>query len=198
MQSKIKHTVIFIKMDLEKLKKLNQLTKELQKHSFAFNSDEAFKQAGKVFEETQQELNHMIKDESENKISVPVSSEQTKNDQQSDFLIQKKVEIMLEMNNKKFIEEIQNLKQEISNLHLQVQNLKSELQNNVNREINTEHTASPAVKQTVQNEVVQQQEPPRVQETVQEKPKDPHPRQGNYTPEDVSIEKMFYYGNKNS
>jgi hypothetical protein len=38
-------------------------------------------------------------------------------------------------------------------------------------------------------------EPMERQQPVEQK-HEPHPRQGNYKPEDVSIEKMFYYGNK--
>lgn len=186
-------------MDIEKLKKLNQLTKELQKHSFAFNSDEAFKQAGKVFEETGQKVtqtNDVRENQSEANTSQTNSSSTIRQapDESSDFLLQKKIELMLEMNNKKIAEELQNLRAEIENLQSQIQKFRIELQESAVKSVSssqeTSETQAPVAEK---QEELQKLNPPS-----EPKSQDSHPRQGKYTPEDVSIEKMFYFGNKNS
>jgi len=43
-----------------------------------------------------------------------------------------------------------------------------------------------------QQEPVQQQQ----QQQSQQQPKESHPKQGGYNSEDVSVEKVFYFGNK--
>lgn len=180
-------------MDVEKLKKLNQLTKELQKHSFAFTSEDAFKQAEKVFDNVKNNLNTVeqtppteqtvIKESTNNNNSVSTENS-------TDYLLQKKIEYLMEMSTKKFIQEIENMKTEIQNLNLQIQNMKNDQASQQLSQVQPTKTEE-TVEQPINDE-------PKQSQTTSDSKKtnEPHPRQGNYKSEDVSIEKMFYFGNK--
>ena len=82
---------------------------------------------------------------------------------------------MLEMNSKKNSQELDLLRSAVGRLAHELESLKGELKR------------------------LLEEAPPRQKEKQQPlktETKEAHPRQGNFTPDDVSIEKMFYFGNK--
>ena len=145
-------------MDIEELKKLNNLTIELKKHGMT--SDEAFKQAESLLKTK----------ESVEPIAPPVHA------QNQDFLLEKKFSLMIEMNNKKVQESINALHDSIKNLSTELTTLRSEL--------NEARKARKELKEPVKEK----------QESLPKQ--EAHPRQGQFSPADVSIEKMFYFGKK--
>jgi len=82
-------------MDIEQIKKLNEMTKTLQKHGLTNNSEESSKLAG--------EMSH-VEMPSENKKEIT-----------KDY-----IELLFERNNRKLMQEINSLKEEISNLKVKL------------------------------------------------------------------------------
>ena len=103
--------------------------------------------------------------------------------EQLDFLTQQKIELMLQMKMRKFDEEINALKQQVITLHQTIAQLRTELSG---RTIKT--SSEPEREPVRQVQVSAQTAPPEK--------KEPHPRQGDYTPNDVSIEKYFNFSRK--
>lgn len=149
-------------MDVEKLRKVNQLSAELRRHNMASSSDEAFDQAEKIIH--QQEVREFLQRSKE-------VTESTKNPT-ADHLYQ----VNLERQNRYLNEQIQKLNGQLEQLKAEVEQLK----------------------QTPKAQPIQIQAAPKVekQAVLQSKTEEPHPKQGNFSPDDVSIEKMFYFGNK--
>ena len=145
-------------MDIFKTQKINALASELKKHNFADSSEDAFQQAEQVLKESP--VQQAAVEEK------PVSSVS------SDHLAETKLKLMLDMNNKKYSQEISLLRSALGTLAQEVEGLKSQL-----------------VK-------LSEQVPKEKQVPLKTEPKVPHPRQGNVTPDDVDLRKMFYFGNK--
>ena len=152
-------------MDIEELKRLNNLTVALRKHGMADKSDDAYKQAELLLTNKKEEILPPFQ---------PVVSHTV-----HDPLLEQKFTLALEMNNKKFQEAIDIISTRIACLAQEITGIKKEV---------TDLKSVPAQKTTpLQVEA----ETPKKEQT-----KESHPRQGQFAPEDVSIEKMFYYGKK--
>ncbi len=94
-----------------------------------------------------------------------------------DYLIQKQFEIMLDINNKKFTAEIQNLKQTITTLNQEIVQIKKQLQQSRYAE--------------------KRQSLPETKAEIQDTNKEPlRPRYGDFKPGDISVNKFFYCGKK--
>ena len=145
-------------MDVFKLQKINSLASELKKHNFADSSDSAFQQAEQVFDESPQQ----------------VVEEKPMVVQKVDALSERRFEMLLEQNNKRYEQEISLLRSALGTLANEIEGLKSELRK----------LSEQAPKQKER------------QEPLKTEVKEEHPRQGKFTPSDVDIQKMFYYGKK--
>lgn len=105
-----------------------------------------------------------------------------------DFMLQKKLDIMFEMNNRKIASEISKLGSMISSLSQEIDSIKKQL-----------GRASVETRQNPTNAAEQDFEGFREipSNSVRPKPNDDvKPRFGDYNPEDVPIGKIFYFGNK--
>lgn len=150
-------------IDVEKMKKMNSLVKEFKKHGMNADSTEATNQIKGMLYKQAPEQREM------QGIHAAESVEGTE-------LIEQKYQLLLEMNNKRFQQEIEALKTALNNLGSELQMLKAELKR-------------------VAEQPLQKPKEKDKQEVLKTVPNEAHPRQGNYKPEDVSIEKMFYFGN---
>ncbi len=148
-------------MDIEELKRLNNLTIALRKHGMADKSDDAYKQAEALLVSKKEE---------------PIPPFQPSVHVSNDSLIEHKFTLALEMNNKKFQEALDVISATMSSLAQELTNLKREVR---------DLKSVPVQKPVVEPEV-----------SKKEQPKESYPRQGQFAPGDVSIEKMFYYGKK--
>jgi len=144
-------------MDVFKLEKINNLAKELKNHNFADSSDAAFQQAEQVFQPVQR-----------------VVVEEKPVVMKTDALSEKRFEMILEQNNRKYEQELGLLRSALNSLAQEIESLKSELKRL------SEHNPKPKERQ----------------EPLKTEVKEEHPRQGKFTPSDVDIQKMFYFGTK--
>ena len=142
-------------MNVEKLKKMNELSKELQKHGMADSTSEAFSKAGDI-----------VRDEA-------VGEVLSKSPAKDGF--DHKYQIMLERQNRQFAQEINDLKEKVAVMQAEIEMLKAE----------KPKTAQPEKpKQETQTKFPQKEESKE------------HPKQGGYTPDDVAVDKVFYFGKK--
>ena len=102
-----------------------------------------------------------------------------------DYLLQKKLEIMLDINNKKIAAELNSMRSIIHKLNEELAEIKKSLNGNAQRPkesnadlLNTNDSRQSDSGRTRSNEQIAQ------------------PRSGNYEPKDVAIDKFFYFGNK--
>jgi len=156
-------------MDIEALRKINELTKALQQHGISPTSEDAWKQA------------EMILQPQEPTAKATTTVQQN---QDGDLLMERKYKLLLEMNNKKFETTITTMQDTLNMLTEEISRLKTEINNLSTQKNSTETT-------TKQESSIQTK-----QTTNEEPKKEAHPRQGSFAPGDISIEKMFYYGHK--
>ena len=130
--------------------------------------------------------------------------------EENSLMQQKKFEILLEMQSKKYESEISSLKQAISAIAGEINSIKGQVSR---MQFAPQQMQSPQRVLVEQPQQFQQQESPvkkveivdcrpkseRKEEFVSSSAKNAEPikpRYGDYTSQDVSIEKFFYYGNK--
>lgn len=109
----------------------------------------------------------------------------------NNYLFQKQMEMMVETSTKKLVNEIESLKSRVVMLSEELIQLRKELGNVKNARPSSMRIADePTISQSVNVvEVRQEQQKPKTNEQLR-------PRYGDYKPEDVAIDKMFYFGNK--
>ena len=98
---------------------------------------------------------------------------------QGSALVESRVNLLLDMHNKKIESRFTSVKDTIAALAMEIERLKFELKK-------FSETKAHKVVQVVQE----------TQKALKTEDKTPHPRQGNYQPGDVAIDKMFYFGHK--
>ncbi len=147
-------------MDVEKLKKMNELSKELKKHGIADSTSQAFSQAGEI-----------VRDETFKQVIEQnnASYKSTEFDNQ--------YQIMLERQNRQIVQEVQALKETIAAMQAEIEMLKAD------------RRAAPLPQQERPKQEVQAKFPQKSESKE-------HPRQGGFTPEDVAVDKIFYFGKK--
>ncbi len=145
-------------MDVDKIQRINTLTSELRKHNFAASSEDAFQQAEQLYEDAEQ----------------VVVEEKQPAAEQTTHLEERKAELLIQMNNKKYEQEFSLLRSALNTLAQELETVKTELR-----------------KFSEQNP-----RPKEKQAELKTETKEVHPRQGNFTPGDVDIQKMFYFGKK--
>ncbi|MAF35194.1 hypothetical protein CMO91_05090 [Candidatus Woesearchaeota archaeon] len=168
-------------MDIEKAKKVNSLARELQQ-GFSLTNDEAFRQARAVFNEPPN-----IHPQQPH---VPVATEED---------VEESPELQQAVDSQRYFQEINTLRNDVATLSAEVVNLRSELER-----IKLAPSPEPPVPEPAPVPDTPPPEPEPIPEPAQ--PDDPapveekevkeHPRSGGYRPEDVAIDKMFYFGSK--
>lgn len=154
-------------MDPNRLSKMNELSKELQKHGFAGSSLEASEQAQGIMKES---------------LSLSESSKQSpKGSEVTEGIVQMMKSINALKTYKSLSEE------KIIKLESNFQLVLSKV-NEIISEINSIKEQQKDKNMPVQKET--QSKLPKKEKS------ESHPRQGNYSPGDVAIDKIFYYGQK--
>lgn len=161
-------------MDVEKLKKINQLSVEFKKHGMAISHDEAFAKASAVVRDDE------LKDVLAQASTTAASSETpARPNQATSQGFDNQYQVLLERQNRQLVQEIIALKETVAMLKSDVEQLKSN-----------------AARQVMMQQAQPKQEKQSVLHEKKESSAQSHPKQGNYTSEDVAIDKMFYYGKK--
>ena len=110
-----------------------------------------------------------------------------------DYMLEKKFEIMLDMNNKKIANEISKLSSMINSLNEEIASIKRGLSRGATAEASRQNPAKSAVadepSEYITREIPSNSVRPKSNDDVK-------PRYGDYNPEDVAISKIFYFGNK--
>ena len=154
-------------MDLEKTKKMNELIGELKKHRIL--GDDVVSRAEELVLDNEDTL---PRDESGIK------------------RLEKRFEYILSENNKKIREELEFLKDNMLKLSEQLNALSEEV-----KRVETSPGAETSSEQQI-TEKPQNSENQQEQKVNQEVKPGKHPKQGGYSPEDVAVDKVFYFGNK--
>ncbi|GEM_PF-1644136 len=183
-------------MDVETMMKLNALSKELQKHGIAITSTDAVNQARVIVEESplsegsqqwldpckrvcsgSQQLLELPNAEHSEGAQECVFMETMQEQSKPSALQERRFELLLEMNNHKYDQELSALKLVLSAMSTQLEQMRLELK-------------------TLNERQLQSGTPKKLdkQEMLKTEVKEPHPRQGNYKPGDIDMQKMFYYG----
>lgn len=157
-------------MNVNEIAKMNQMMKELQKHGIAQTAPDAYIQAQEIMGEKK-----VVTLKNDAQGGIAVESVQVP----GSAMIESRVSLMLDMNNKKVDAQIVTMKDTIAALAMEIERLKFELKKF------SENKAHKVV------QVVQE-----TQKSLKAEEKAPHPRQGNYAPGDVDIGKVFYFGHK--
>ena len=129
--------------------------------------------------------------------------------QQLDAFTQKRFELMIDMSTKKLQQEIVALKEYVSSLNSEIGSLKSQISRIQFQPQQTQTFESPSVQPQPENQNIQQKKEVKIVDCRPEnerreefksgssKNSEPiRPRYGDYKPEDVSIDKFFYFGRK--
>ena len=203
-------------MDLEKIRKINELTKTLQQHNFATSSIDAVENASQVYNYTPkveenpfqqpsqlgQPFVSQTQTQPQNFTVTPATTPaQEQKPSETPSLLERRYQLILEMSTKRFDQEINGLKDQISSLSSQLFSLRADIMKissqpkpQYQQEVKNEQTQqTQSLNQQYQQEISQQQ---NTQSNPTSEPKKEHPRQGKFTSEDVPIEKYFYFGRK--
>lgn len=100
------------------------------------------------------------------------------------YMLQKRIEIMIDINNKKIFSELDKVRDAINRLNEEI----SEFRKNLSQGSAIKTEAVTVFKDTVDNSYGNSEVPKNSTQ--------PKPRYGDYKPEDVAIGKFFYFGNK--
>jgi hypothetical protein len=128
------------------------------------------------------------------------------NSRGDDYLLQKKFEILIEMNNKKFQGELSTLKSTVERLTSELSEIKKVMLSGSRRQVERVEPQQFVEHQQAPQEFIEQ---PEVIITASAKAcgfnsapshvsrgDAPKPRYGDYQPKDVSIDKIFYFGGR--
>ena len=125
------------------------------------------------------------------------------------YLMEKKFELMIDSNNKKLVNEINALKGAVSSLNIEIASLRKQVNDMQTSPVAP--AAAPVFERDNNNVAVNQDAQPAQArnsaatgpvrgswsaETARGRGESIKPRFGDYTPEDVPVEKFFYFGNK--
>lgn len=152
-------------MDIEQIKKMNEMTKTLQKHGLAFDSEDGSRIAGSM-----------------TNTKIPGNDELTK-----DY-----VELLFERNNRKFIQEIAILKEKVDILEKGIDEMRRSARKTGQERIVIRDASTG---KAVEVEDQQTLSPRRNTQITKEDVKNGNDPDA-FNQKDVSVENVFYYGNK--
>ena len=155
-------------MDVDEVKKVNELSKELQKHGIVDDSQDGLSEAQKIVQ---------VQEPPEPGPMRPPLQEPEEPAQEMDALTQKKIELIMQMSTKKLRQEVNTLKEQITALAQELSQVKTEVGSLRLKEVREEA-----------------QEPVKESPKVTEKSEKEHPRHGKYSSDDVDLKKVFYFG----
>lgn len=156
--------------DIEKLKKIAKLSQEMRKHGFATYHDEAVKAAEAVYKDT-----IATADTPEQRHAALQESKRSMATTNPDFEKQ--------------------ISQRLNDIEANLSSVIGKM-NEMIKEINTLQQGGGS--RAAPREAPREKETQKPLPAPEQKPaaQEPHARSGNYTPQDVQIDKIFYYGNK--
>jgi hypothetical protein len=184
-----------MRMDaIEKMRRINDLTKELKQHGFAESSFEAIEQANQIYgtHEVSDDVKHgIIENSMHEKLSKGDQMEEEYSARKTDKLSQNVEQLTAKIN--EIIKAINDIDARLATMDTRINSIK-----NRQDQLRVEPKPEPKVE-------LRTPEPKPVQASVEQAPqadsakKDEYAlnqRTGNFQSNDVAIDKMFYYGKK--
>lgn len=167
--------------DYEKMRKMNELAKDLKQHGFADSSFEAIKQASQIYGED--ELTHEVKHGLINSPQDRMAGEEKMSETDFDRRMKK-----LQDNIDALTSKMNEMIQAINDMDARITQLSKK-----QREERVVHEEKP-----VERPVEKRQEEPAHHEEKHETQSGEYANQrvGNFQSQDVAIDKMFYFGKK--
>ena len=182
---------------IERMRRLNELTKELKQRGFAESSFEAIQQANQIYgdDEITSEVKHGIINNAQHE---KLGKENGENNMEEATIIN------MEKKVNKLSENVDTLTNKLNEIIKAINDMDSRITmiKNKPERIVEKIVEKPVYKETEQRHEETQsssQQKPEESHLESEKPKDEYSmnqRTGAYKPTDVAIDKMFYYGNK--
>jgi len=176
-------------MDVDKLQKMNVLADTLKQHGLAATREDAANLAGSMVGTNEEQGLSRIFVEPEQKVAIQQeeneeNDEDMKREEEQGFG-ESQVKNILQNFADQFCAEINKLNDKVAEQSEQIAKFEAVL-NNLNSQPAPQQEPAP-----------EPQQPEPVQQTIEPKEeKTESPRSGGYSPNDVSIEKIFYYGQK--
>lgn len=157
---------------IEDIQRINKLAQELLDHGITSSREDAVKKAEEMLSKRliEKDCSRVFSDKQVNQVIAD-------KDKDTDYY-----KNMAERTKEFMEKELANYKSALNALASEVRSLREQVEKLSARK--TEFAAAEA------------QPHPPVEKQVSLKPKESHPKRGDYKSEDVSVEKMFYYGNK--
>ncbi len=172
-------------MDIEKLKKVNQLATTLRNQGLATGRDDAVKLAGNMnLGADDVGLNEIMSTIDPPAPEPSYQQEQYQPAQEKPFMDEEKITKILQSFADQFVNEINSMNDKIK-----------EQQETIYKLYNAVAEIEKAEQSAVQADSNTEKRPEK-QETIQVKEEKESPRSGGFNSDDVSIDKFFYYGNK--
>ena len=153
-------------MDIEKIKKINELAHDLLRRGMASDRIEAAQMAEKMIDKGGAQPVVEEKDDAETKEVKTAQPDQS----QAAPVNYKEIVKVLSDNAEFMMDALKEFHAKFAELRKEIGELRRKVSQGGHQE--------------------------RPQQSLKKYEKEPHPKQGRHTPEDVSVEKMFYYGNK--
>jgi hypothetical protein len=164
---------VVIKISIEHIQKINNLVQELLKKGVAETREDAVRMA-------------------ESYLNKKIVSEQQKKTETNDKAPEKDIDYYMNIfeRTKDYMQkELRNFRQALEAIAKEIGHLKKEIS-----DLKTRGEARSAKNSELDGKNVK--EAAGQKKLAEEKDKEFHPKQGRFNPNDVSVEKMFYYGNK--
>lgn len=174
-------------MDVEKIQRINNLARELERQGLANGREDAVAQARKIFNvDDSSALDHLQMQNGSLQVKSEFSEQKSSDDSTTKrpALTEDKIAEILQKNSTFMVSTIKSFAAKIEQMEQEIMQMKRKMQ-----ELNSRPVAQavPAA-QTTQNV-------PPIQTSTNPQGGD-HPRSGGYNAGDVSIEKFFYMGTK--
>lgn len=167
-------------MDIEKMKRINELARELKEQGMASDTEDAYKKAERMIEGTPEEP---VISRSENSI---INTTQQNNNPNFDKIPASGALNFDAIDKKGMLDRIEALEGQLNVMFGKMNEIISE----INR-IQTKRKDDSPIEIREERE---DRKPKDSQSNLKKEEVHAHPRTGNYKPDDVSIEKMFYFG----
>jgi hypothetical protein len=200
-------------VNIEKLQRMNVLIRELERHGMA--RDAAVHEAESILSRESPKENDDYPEPMFPKAAAAKPEPAPEPIQPAgSALLEAKYQYLFEQSFRKFEREVGELKAHLSRVTTELDMLRADLRQlaSQHERLKAERAAAPvhaapaqpavnhdieSLRQQLVSEPVAAPAPVQAVEAKPEEPKKPqHPRQGNYKPEDVSVEKFFYFGHK--
>jgi hypothetical protein len=188
---------------IERMRRINDLTRELKQHGFAESSFEAIRQANQIYgnDDLDDNVRHgLIKNSAHDKITKENQMVKDENMSDDNLVYNDRKLAKVADNVQVLTDKMNEIIRALNDLDARITDVKSKQDKlAIAREQRIEPRVEVKVETSVDETSVQREIAHEAKFESHEKPKDEYSmnqRTGNFQSQDVAIDKMFYFGNK--